>query len=100
MSVKSIFFDLWYRFGKTDWVIVEPQPDLAAAVSQGVIRGPSVLDIGCGTVDNAVYLVEHGFSVTGVDVYAAAALTGCLGNRSSRWKSRWRLLTASACPAR
>jgi len=72
VSLKNIVFDLLYRFGKPPWVIDAPQPALMAAVSQGVIRGPSVLDVGCGTGDNAVYLAECGFSVTGVDVSTAA----------------------------
>lgn len=72
MSIKNILVDLWYRFGKAKWVIDEPQPDLIAAVSQGVIRGPAVLDVGCGTGDNALYLAERGFRVTGVDVSTVA----------------------------
>src|SRR5262249_28051015 len=46
--------------------------DLMAAVSQGVIRGPAVLDVGCGTGDNALYLAERGFCVTGIDISTAA----------------------------
>ena len=72
MSIKKIFFDLWYRFGKPPWVIDEAQPDLIAAVSDGFVRGPAVLDVGCGTGDNAVYLAGRGFSVTGVDFSAKA----------------------------
>ena len=72
MSIKNLVTDLWYRFGKPKWVIDEPQPDLMAAVSQGVIRGPAVLDVGCGTGDNALYLAGRGFSVTGIDTSTAA----------------------------
>ena len=57
--------------GKPDWDIGEAQPDLRDAIAQGVIRG-SVLDVGCGTGDNAVFLASRGFSVTGVDVSAKA----------------------------
>jgi len=72
VSIKNIVTDLWYRFGKPIWVIDEAQPGLIAAVSQGVIRGPAVLDVGCGTGDNALYLAERGFSVTGIDISTAA----------------------------
>ncbi len=72
MSIKDRVVDLWYRFGKPKWVIDEPQPDLMVAVSQGAIRGPAVLDVGCGTGDNALYLAECGFRVTGIDVSTAA----------------------------
>ncbi len=71
-SVKNIFFDLWYRFGEPPWTINEAQPDLVEAVSDGEIRGPTVLDAGCGTGDNAIYLASKGFKVTGVDVSAKA----------------------------
>ena len=69
---KNLFFDLWYRFGKPPWIIDRAQPDLIAAAEKGEVRGPTVLDVGCGTGDNAIYLVSRGFNVTGVDVSAKA----------------------------
>ena len=80
---KNPFFDLWYRFGTPDWEIDEPQPDLVAAASQGVIQG-SVLGVGCGSGDNAVYLAKRGFAVTGVDVSAKAI---ALAERKARTAS-------------
>ena len=71
-SIKNLFFDLWYRFGKPPWIIDKAQPDLIAAAEKGEVRGPTVLDVGCGTGDNAIYLVGRGFEVTGVDVSAKA----------------------------
>jgi len=71
-SFKNLFFDLWYRFGKPPWIINQAQPDLIATVEKGEVRGPTVLDVGCGTGDNAIYLVSRGFDVTGVDVSAKA----------------------------
>ena len=71
-SLKNLFFDLWYRFGKPPWIIDEAQPDLIAAVEKGEVRGPTVLDVGCGTGDNAIYLASRGFDVTGVDISVKA----------------------------
>ncbi len=71
-SFKNLFFDLWYRFGKPPWIIGQAQPDLIAAAEKGEVRGPTVLDVGCGTGDNAIYLAGRGFEVTGVDVSAKA----------------------------
>ena len=71
-SFKNLFFDLWYRFGKPPWIIDQAQPDLIAAAEKGEVRGPTVLDVGCGTGDNAIYLAGRGFEVTGVDVSAKA----------------------------
>ena len=46
-----------------------------AAVSEGTILGPAVLDVGCGRGDNAIYLAGRGFHVTGVDVSRAAIVS-------------------------
>ena len=73
-SFKNLFFDLWYRFGKPPWIIDQAQPDLIAAAEKGEIRGPTVLDVGCGSGDNAIYLASRGFEVTGVDFSAKAPL--------------------------
>ena len=71
-SFKNLLFDLWYRFGKPPWIIDQAQPDLIAAAEKGEVRGPTVLDIGCGVGNNAIYLASRGFAVTGVDVSAKA----------------------------
>ena len=67
-SFKNLMFNLWYKFGKPPWIIDEAQPDLIAAVEKGDIFGPTILDIGCGNGDNAIYFASCGFEVTGVDV--------------------------------
>ena len=72
MLIKNILFDLWYRFGKPPWSIGQAQPDLMAAAEKGEVRGPTVLDVGCGSGDNAIYLASRGFEVTGVDFSAKA----------------------------
>ncbi|MEE8059143.1 MAG: class I SAM-dependent methyltransferase [Pseudomonadales bacterium] len=67
-SFKDLFFELWYKLGKPPWVIDKAQPSLISAVSDGAIFGKTVLDVGCGTGDNAVYLASRSLSVTGVDL--------------------------------
>ena len=71
-SLKNLFFDLWYRFGKPPWIIDQAQPDLIVAKRKGEIYGPAILDVGCGNGDNAIYLASCGFDVTGVDISAKA----------------------------
>ena len=71
-SLKHLFFDLWYRFGKPPWIIDGAQPDLIATAEKGEVRGPTVLDVGCGDGNNAIYLASRGFDVTGVDFSAKA----------------------------
>lgn len=72
MIFKNLLFNLWYKFGKPPWIINEAQPDLVAAVEKGDVCGPTILDVGCGNGDNAIYLASVGFHVTAVDVSAKA----------------------------
>ncbi len=71
-SLKNLFFDLWYRVGKPPWIIDQAQPDLIEAAEKVEVRGPMVLDVGCGDGSNAIFLASRGFNVTGVDVSAKA----------------------------
>ena len=79
-DVASIDFEALYRgepaFGgesldRMPWDIGEPQPLLVQLEQDGAIAG-RVLDAGCGTGDNSIYLAERGYSVTGVDGSATA----------------------------
>jgi SAM-dependent methyltransferase len=56
-----------YR-GTPPWDIGRPQPALEALARGGEIRPGKVLDIGCGTGDNAIMLAQHGCTVTGIDL--------------------------------
>ncbi|MBI2917490.1 MAG: methyltransferase domain-containing protein [Chloroflexi bacterium] len=67
-----LFYDLWYRFGKTPWEI-GPREELVQLVESGRIPPCRTIDLGCGTGDNAVFLAQHGFEVTGVD-YAPSSI--------------------------
>lgn len=48
------------------WNIGEPQPDLAALVAAGQVRG-EVLDAGCGVAELSLALAAAGYSVVGID---------------------------------
>ncbi|NGO67266.1 class I SAM-dependent methyltransferase [Streptomyces boncukensis] len=65
--VKGLEMDL----GAPPWVIGEPQPALVGLESTGAFRG-EVLDAGCGTGDNALFLAARGHRVTGVDASPTA----------------------------
>ena len=61
-----------YRTGNTPWDLGEPDPNLIRAVTTASIKPCKALDIGCGTGDNAIWLSEQGFRVTGVDTSEVA----------------------------
>jgi SAM-dependent methyltransferase len=57
--------------GGPPWVIGGPQPALARVLDEGV-KGPKVLDVGCGTGDLAIALARRGYEVTAIDISAVA----------------------------
>ena len=54
------------------WDIGRPQPAFVELVQAGELNEGRVLDVGCGTGENAFYLAERGFSVVGVDLSTRA----------------------------
>jgi cyclopropane fatty-acyl-phospholipid synthase-like methyltransferase len=48
------------------WDIGRPQPAIVRLAESGQITG-RVLDVGCGTGENILYLAERGLTATGID---------------------------------
>lgn len=53
------------------WDIPRPQRAVTALADLGEFKSP-ILDLGCGTGENALYLASQGFRVTGVELIEAA----------------------------
>jgi 2-polyprenyl-3-methyl-5-hydroxy-6-metoxy-1,4-benzoquinol methylase len=70
MTVSTRHFVEAYK-GTPPWDIGRPQPELERLFDAGEIAGP-VLDVGCGTGENALFLAARGFEVVGVDAVEAA----------------------------
>lgn len=57
-----------YRDGQLPWDTGRPSSELQRVIEQHAIRPCRVLELGCGTGTNCVWLAQQGFEVTGVDV--------------------------------
>lgn len=61
-----------YEQKKTPWDTGRPDSHLVRLVSSWPKSGGRVLEVGCGTGTNAVWLAQQGFQVTGVDISSGA----------------------------
>ena len=73
----KLFYDLWYRFGTPTWVEQSPwvgqaQSELVKLFESGELLPGRAIDLGCGEGNNAIFLANHGFQVSGVDHSRAA----------------------------
>lgn len=69
--VAAMGFESAYRNGTPPWDIGRPQPAIVGLAERGLIGG-DVIDVGCGTGENALYLAALGASVVGVDASPTA----------------------------
>ncbi|HVN74052.1 MAG TPA: class I SAM-dependent methyltransferase [Methanoregula sp.] len=89
------FFEVAYR-GRPPWDIGRPQKEFVALARQGEITGP-VLDIGCGTGDNALFFAGEGYEVLGIDA-APAAIEKAQKKAAGRPGVQFRVLDARDLP--
>jgi SAM-dependent methyltransferase len=65
-------YEVIYRYFGAPWDI-GPRDLLVDLVREDQLKPGRVIDLGCGTGNNSIFLAQHGFEVTGVD-YAHAAI--------------------------
>lgn len=70
-SIRGSEFDEAYIEGRPPWDIGQPQPAFVALAQAGRITG-KVLDVGCGTGENALFLGQRGLDVLGLDLSSVA----------------------------
>jgi SAM-dependent methyltransferase len=63
-------FEAAYQ-GTPPWDIGRPQPVFVRVEAAGLVASP-VLDVGCGSGENALFLAERGHRVLGVDIVPLA----------------------------
>ncbi len=66
MSQEEHFRQM-YAAGEAPWDIGKPDFNLIQTVTTTPIKPCKVLEIGCGTGDNAIWLAQQKFDVVGVD---------------------------------
>jgi SAM-dependent methyltransferase len=57
-----------YKSGTPPWETGQPSAELARVVVEQKIAPCRVIELGCGSGINAVWLAQQGFEVTGIDI--------------------------------
>ncbi|MCU0483953.1 MAG: class I SAM-dependent methyltransferase [Chloroflexi bacterium] len=70
MAARSTAFDTAYE-GTPTWDIGRPQPAVVRLAEAGVLAG-EIIDVGCGTGENALFLAARGHHALGIDFAAGA----------------------------
>ncbi|MFO0948761.1 MAG: class I SAM-dependent methyltransferase [Planctomycetota bacterium] len=72
MSQEEMDWEERYVVQETPWDSGEPSKELQRILAERSIPPSRVLELGCGTGTNAVFLAKMGFDVTAVDLSATA----------------------------
>lgn len=72
MTDQTTFWNERYATKDTPWDGDEPSMELRRVLDERHIEPCDVLEIGCGTGTNAVFLASRGFKVTAVDISSLA----------------------------
>lgn len=68
----SASWDKRYVDGELPWDSGKPDEHLSAVIEAYSIKPGKALEIGCGTGTNSIWLAQHGFEVTGMDISQTA----------------------------
>ena len=91
-------WDSAYRRGRAGWDPGRPASDLREAVESDALPVGRALELGCGSGINAIYLAQHGFEVTALDVAPTALRQAEQLAKEAGVDIRWVLADASAPP--
>jgi SAM-dependent methyltransferase len=65
--MRDIDWNMHYESGQPPWETGQPSSELARVIAEEQIRPCRVIELGCGSGINAVWLAQQGFDVTAVD---------------------------------
>ena len=69
---KPKSFEERYITGETPWELNRADGNMIGVIDAHNISNGKALDIGCGSGDNIIWLVQQGFTVTGCDTSSTA----------------------------
>ncbi len=83
-------YRLLYAIGITPWEVLRVPPALVDLVEGEAALPPGrALDLGCGTGMSSIYLADHGWEVTGVDMVPRALAVAKERGRHLDQPPRW-----------
>lgn len=80
------------------WDIGRPADELRKAVQDGTVQRCKLVDLGCGSGTDAIYLARQGFDVTGIDIAPTALGQAADKARKAGVSVRWILADVTAPP--
>jgi SAM-dependent methyltransferase len=81
------------------WDVGRPSGDLIKAVESGTLRPGRVVELGCGSGTDAVYLAGRGFDVTAIDIAPTALRLAQEKAVKAGVRVRWLLADVLALPS-
>ena len=97
-------WDDWYArrdYRQMPWYSPRPSPWLVRAVRDGWIpRGISILDVGCGSGSNTIWLSSQGFRSVGVDISPTVIEVATARAQKAGVTAEFRTANAAALPFR
>jgi len=88
----TVDFQEKYQKGETGWEINRVDANLVEVVKTTPIQPCNVLDIGCGTGNNVIWLQEQGFNAVGIDSSELALQRAEEKSRQAKMKCSFHLL--------